>query len=417
MGLGISIDTYFEQVSSAQASTSDIELHKGTFFLLNKELKRLPEQDRAQYLTILSPSFGFPINLIDVHTLSLSAEQLAYLDQAGIVSRYDDKQGEAWFYQKLDNGNDTIVIGPIMIEPDSSTNLLVNLFFFVGLAFIVFIWAWPISKGIRKLTDAATSFGQGDFAVRASVETSAPLVALVKHFNAMATRIQRLIKSHKELSHAVSHELRTPIARIRFAMEMVREVEDKSQQNKYLKTMDDNIEELDGLVDELLTYARFDREEPDINIAQHDLVAVTNNVVDKFKLTHQHLDIRCLNPSHPPINCAFDKDAIERALDNLVRNACRYAKAKIHAHIQIDSKQVSLIVDDDGLGVPKEFRQQLFDPFVRLDQSRDRNSGGIGLGLAMVKRLVELHQGQASVASAEALGGARFTLTWPITPP
>jgi len=414
VGLGVSIDTYFDQLASSHNSTSDIELHKGTFFLVNKELKRLPDSERDQYLAIIAPSFGFPIQLLEAESLTLNQEQLSYLDQGGIVSRYDDEQGQAWFYQMLDYDSAVIALGPIIIEPADSTNIVINLLFFAGLAFIVFIWAWPISRGIDKLTKAATAFGQGDFAVRASLSTSGPLVALVNHFNAMATRIQRLIKSHKELSHAVSHELRTPIARIRFAMEMVREIEDKEQQIKYLKTMDDNIEELDGLVDELLTYARFEREEPDLHIVGNDIVAVVNHVIDKFMLTHQQLEIACLNPDNQKIKCDFDSDAIERALDNLVRNACRYAKQKIHIRVSVNNNRVELTVDDDGPGVPEEDRLQLFDPFVRLDQSRDRNSGGIGLGLAMVKRLIELHQGQASVSDAK-LGGARFMLTWPVS--
>ena len=415
IGLGISIEAYFEGVENTHGATSDIELHKGTLFLLAKELKRLPEEEREQYLAIISPSFGYPVKLVSANTLNFNQEQTDYLNQAGIVSQYDEKKGQAWFYQRIDINEQTLALGPIMIEPATRNNIIINLIFFVGLALIVFIWAWPITKGLNKLTKAATSFGQGDFAIRASINTAAPLIALVQHFNNMAARIQRLIKSHKELSHAVSHELRTPIARIRFAMEMVREIEDKEQQKKYLQTMDDNIEELDGLVDELLTYARFDREEPDIEIVQHDLSEVTEHVIEKFSMTHQQLNIGFTNLSNKPMLCHFDSDAIERALDNLIRNACRYAKTQIHVFMSIDNNQVTLTVDDDGPGVPEEDRQQLFDPFVRLDQSRDRNSGGIGLGLAMVKRLIELHHGHASVDQAE-LGGARFTLIWPVKP-
>jgi len=413
VGLGVSIDAYFDGIEANHNATSDIELHKGTLFLLAKELKRLPENEREQYLKILSPSFGFPVKLVNADSLVLSPAQKEYLDQAGIVSIYHDELGQSWFYQKLDYDQQTIALGPIMTEPTKANNLVINLLFFIGLAFIVFIWAWPISKGLKKLTTAATAFGQGDFTARASLNTAAPLVALVNHFNGMAGRIQRLIKSHKELSHAVSHELRTPIARIRFAMEMVREIDDKTQQHKYLSTMDDNIEELDGLVDELLTYARFDREEPDLNIAKNDITAVAQQAIDKFTMTHQQLEMRCINLMEKPITAYFDSDAIERALDNLIRNACRYAKHKIHVYVGVEQNKVKLMVDDDGPGIPEADRQQLFDPFVRLDQSRDRNSGGIGLGLAMVKRLIELHQGQASVSTAE-LGGARFILTWPV---
>jgi len=417
IGLGISIDTYIEQTASgrndSEQLTSDIALHKGTFFLLNKELKRLPLADRNQYLTIISSSFGFTVELNELASLTLSKAQFEHLNQAGIVSVYDDEKGKVWFFQKLDNSDQVMSLGPIFIEANNSTDFLINLLFFAGLALIIFLWAWPLSKGLGQLTKAAIAFGKGDFSVRAQTKTSAPLIELVNRFNSMATRIQRLIKSHQELSHAVSHELRTPIARIRFAMEMVKELDDKNQQLKYMQVMDDNIEELDGLVDELLTYARFDRDEPDLHIESQDIIAVAYHAISKFQLTHSHLKFVCSNEESTKLLCCFDNDAIERTLDNLIRNACRYAKNSIQLTLKIEDEKIVVWVDDDGLGVPVEARDQLFEPFVRLDQSRDRNSGGIGLGLAMVKRLMELHQGCASVDTAE-LGGARFILSWPV---
>ena len=413
IGLGVSIDTYLDQKENANDLTSDIELHKGTFFLLNKELQALPIEERQQYLSIISSSFGFPIQLKAIKNSLFTPQQSDYLNQGGIVSQYDDKQSKAWFYQKLGQSQHVIVIGPILLAASNSNNLVINGIFFIGLALIVFLWAWPLSKGLKKLTAAATAFGQGDFSIRASTKTSAPLISLATRFNAMAKRIQNLIKSHQELSHAVSHELRTPIARLRFAMEMVRELPERAQQLKYLQTMDDNIVELDGLVDELLTYARFDREEPDLTIECHDIVAVCQDVISKFSLTHQQLHISCLNKNNSELLCDFDQDAITRALDNLVRNACRYANDTIEVEVFIENNSVSITVDDDGIGVPEHSRNKLFEPFVRLDKSRDRNSGGIGLGLAMVKKLIELHQGQASVKTAP-MGGARFQLSWPL---
>jgi signal transduction histidine kinase len=412
IGLGISIDTYVDQQNNQQAVTSDIELHKGTFFLLNKELQRIPAQERVEYLSFISPSFGYPIKLSLREQLNLTEAQQTFLQQGGIVSHFDDKQGKAWFYQKLSKSNQIMVLGPINIEPSISSNLITNIIFFGGLALIIFLWAWPISQGLNKLTTAATAFGKGDFSVRAEHTNAAPLKALVTRFNAMANRIQRLIKSHQELSHAVSHELRTPIARIRFAMEMVKELDDQTQQQKYLQSMDDNIEELDGLVDELLTYARFDRDEPILHIQPNNIVLTCYQIIDKFSLPHSQLTFSCNVPENAVITCPFDADAISRAIDNLVRNACRYAKNKIHIVITMTEKNITVAVEDDGIGVPKSARKTLFDPFVRLDQSRDRNSGGIGLGLAMVKRLVELHHGNASVSDAE-IGGAKFILSWP----
>jgi signal transduction histidine kinase len=414
VGLGISIDTYVAQTENEQNLISDIALHKGTLFLLNKELQRLPAAEWPAYLNLISPSFGYPITLVAPNQRQLSQPQLAHLKQGGIVSNYHEQQGKAWFYQQLSNSQQLLELGPIAVEPSLNSNIITNLLFFSGLALVVFLWAWPISRGLHKLTQAAIAFGKGDFSVRASNSRSAPLMALVSRFNAMASRIQRLIKSHQELSHAVSHELRTPIARIRFAMEMVRELDDKNQQSKYLQTMDDNIEELDGLVDELLTYARFDREQPDLNIDTQNIVSTCHQVIEKFQLTHSQLKIQCTNPSEQILNCRYDQDAITRALDNLVRNACRYAKLQIQVSVQIVDRQVLVSVDDDGQGIPIESRDKLFQPFVRLDQSRDRSSGGIGLGLAMVKRLLELHQGSAKVIDTK-LGGASFVMAWPTT--
>ncbi|MCJ8268403.1 MAG: ATP-binding protein, partial [Psychrosphaera sp.] len=227
----------------------------------------------------------------------------------------------------------------------------------------------------------------------------------------MAQRIQRLVESHKELSHGVSHELRTPIARLRFAMEMVREVDEQALRVKYLDTMDTNIEELDGLVDELLVYARFDREEPNLDIANHDLAEVIADQLTRFQETETQLDIEFI-PS-PDLTIKIDRAAICRVVDNLVRNAVRYAESSITVSYELVNDQVQIIIDDDGPGIPEQSRVELFKPFVRLDQSRDRKSGGIGLGLAIVKRLVELHHGSVW-ASANESGGARFVVSLPL---
>ena len=113
------------------------------------------------------------------------------------------------------------------------------------------------------------------------------------------------------------------------------------------------------------------------------------------------------------LSCCCDAEAIARILDNLVRNATRYAKREIEVQIALNGAQVQLSVNDDGPGIPKESWQSIFDPFVRLDKSRDRKSGGIGLGLAIVKRYIELHKGTVCIEESPA-GGARFVLCWPV---
>ena len=370
---------------------------------------RLAPEQQARYLKSISSSFGFNIELTPLDTLALQPGQVQHINNGGIVPDFFDEQGYSQFYQKLSGTNSVIVLGPIYYEANSSP--LLSLIFFICIALVVFIWVWPIAKGLRELTRAATAFGEGDFSVRSTLPASAGLVVLAQRFNAMAERIQRLVESHKELSHGVSHELRTPIARLRFAMEMVREVDAVDARNNYLDTMDSNIEELDGLVDELLVYARFDREEPKLDLSEHDIGEVVAQQLARFDLGDSHLAIHFDNEQRQI--CRFDRAAICRILDNLVRNAVRYANKDIAVTLLLSAEQVCLQVDDDGPGVPEQSRASLFKPFVRLDQSRDRNSGGIGLGLAIVKRLVELHQGNVRL-TANDQGGARFTLCWPL---
>ena len=424
IGLGWSIDKFYNSLTDERQITSDLELHQGTFFLLNTELLRHPENERLQHLEALSTSFGYPVQLLPLNSLinhdviaglSLDQDQLSYLTNGGIVTLYDDIAGQSWFFKRLADTNDVMVLGPIITESIVQSDVVYTLIFFSGLALIVFIWVWPLSKGLVALTKSATAFGKGDFSVRATANVSAPLLTLVERFNAMAERIQQLIKSHKELSHAVSHELRTPIARIRFAMEIVRDEDDKALINQYLDTMDESIEELDGLVDELLVYARFDREQPELSLTQVNILNLLEEVINRFKLTEPNLSFSVVNdlPDDSALSeCQLDKEAITRVIDNLLRNAVRYAKQNIALVVSAQEQDIMVKVNDDGKGIPASEWQNLFEPFVRLDQSRDRKSGGIGLGLAIVKRFIELHQGSVHIGQSD-LGGASFILQWP----
>jgi signal transduction histidine kinase len=418
VGLGWSIDQLLDHQEQQEDLTTDLELHKGTLFMLNQRLTRQPIEERDTLLSGLRPSFGFPLTLTSIEQLSSTPElqsqppsqqQISHLEQGGIIALFDDFSGQSWFLQKLLDSQQVMLIGPIQ-QSGTNTGILYAFIFLLGLGLIVFLLVWPISKDLVSLTRSASAFGAGDFSVRSASKRASPLAELVNRFNSMADRIQRLLKSHKELSHAVSHELRTPIARIRFAMEIIREVEDKATIHHYLSTMDENIEELDKMVDELLTYAKFDREEPPLQLQQVNLPEKIEKILNRFRQPFSHLQFQLHQHEDSLNHCQCDPAAIERTLDNLIRNAVRYAKTQIRIDLKIDNL-VTINIEDDGSGIPESDWQTVFDPFVRLDKSRDRNSGGVGLGLAIVKRYIELHRGSICVGTGQ-LGGARFNLSW-----
>ena len=421
VGLGWSLDQLYEYASESEEVLTDLDLHKGTLLLLNRELARLPAESRKTYMQALSPSLGYPVSLLSPLQLeqqlaqaeqTLSQSQQLFLQQGGQVSIIDDGSGLSWFLQIQGDSQEVIVLGPIKLVAEGDSTLFSAVFLII-LALIVFIWVWPLSKGLMTLTKAAQSFGEGDFSTRASADVARPLKPVVMRFNDMAGRIQRLIRSHKELSHAVSHELRTPIARIRFAMEMTRELPDSDKREHYFEAMNENIEELDGLVDELLTYARFDREEPKLDFEPYPIDAFATEVVTRFEMIETDCSFEVIASSTNPITADCEHDGISRVLDNLLRNAIRYAKTSVQVSVTERDGWVSIAVEDDGPGVPKANWDSLFEPFVRLDKSRDRNSGGIGLGLAIVRRFMEWHNGNVSIGDA-SIGGAKFILSWPL---
>ena len=104
---------------------------------------------------------------------------------------------------------------------------------------------------------------------------------------------------------------------------------------------------------------------------------------------------------------------IHRAIQNLVSNACRYANSRVEVRVRIGHDNCRIDVEDDGPGVPEDQRERVFTAFARLDDSRTRSSGGYGLGLSIVRRIMHWHNGKALVTTSERLGGARFSLVWP----
>ena len=233
-------------------------------------------------------------------------------------------------------------------------------------------------------------------------------------FNAMASHIQHLISIQKEMIRGVSHELRTPVARLRFALEMIADAETVKEREMQLTGMDKDIEELDTLVDEFLTYANLEQGAPTIRLQRHNIEDIVGRVVEEHLRLQSRVAIE-----HIPTNASdrrqladIDQRYMHRAIQNLVGNACRYADSKIQVKFSATQDSCRVNVDDDGSGIPEDQWERVFTAFSRLDDSRTRKSGGYGLGLSIVQRIMYWHNGKVEVMHSP-LGGARFSLTWP----
>jgi two-component system sensor histidine kinase RstB len=286
----------------------------------------------------------------------------------------------------------------------------------IGLCLAIAVWFWvrPVWRDLEAMRQTARALGEGQFDARAPAARSRAFELLAETLNGMAERIQRLIATQKELSSAISHELRTPIARMRFALEMLSETDERSERERLWRMMEADLDELDSLIDSSLTYARFEREPPDLHLTPVELAPWLEEEVESVRILGRSLELTVDSSALPAaLHAELDRKSMPYAVKNLLRNAIKYAKQRIVVSAEVAGDQVLLHVDDDGIGIPAEERERVFSAFTRLDRSRDRATGGYGLGLAIARLVLEQHGGTAS-AGQSPLGGARFTLAWPL---
>jgi two-component system sensor histidine kinase RstB len=283
--------------------------------------------------------------------------------------------------------------------------------FFLVTALTLAVWIYLLQRKLKMLESSSTAIANGDFSARAPVSAKHRVGGLNRSFNQMAERIELLIASHKRLTNAVAHELRTPIFRLRCQLTMLEEDIKTPEHQLFLHGMEEDLTELDQLVEELLTYAKMQR--------AGILGDFSTQSFPRWLLNQQPILHRsCMKSLQvfpgKPVDIPFDGRLLLRALSNLIRNADIHANAQIELHSFVENDRLVISVDDDGQGVPENEYERIFEPFERLDTARADNTGGHGLGLSIVKEVMDIHQGEVKV-SASPLGGARFELHLPLS--
>ncbi|MGA9396027.1 MAG: ATP-binding protein [Azonexus sp.] len=413
-------------ISTAQRGITDDyarRFMRGTITLIEDELYRIPRREWEQKVKEIDEKFSYRLGIVERITLdhTLTPKQVIKLDAGDIAIDHD---GDI-MYRRLGTSSKVLVVGPLATNrnPEINERLPLELrlrlltWSLIGVIFGIALWFWvrPIWRDLETLRQTARDLGDGDFEARSPPARSQIFAPLSDTMNSMAERVQQLLATHRELSSAISHELRTPMARMRFALEMLTDTDDDAERARLWAMMEADLDELDHLVDTSLTYARFEREAPEPHFASVRFAEWLNDEVDTVSLLGRDLNITVDTDNLPEnLDIDVDRKAMPYALRNLLRNAFKYASKKIVVSTLLQDGRIMIHVDDDGIGIPPDDRESVFSAFTRLDRSRDRATGGYGLGLAITRRVLELHGGTAS-ADASPLGGARFTLAWPAT--
>lgn len=272
--------------------------------------------------------------------------------------------------------------------------------FMMGAAVLLCYWlALHLTSPVRSLQKAVERFGRGDLTARVNSTRRDELGQLARTFDRMAGRIETLLAAERRLLLDISHELRSPLARLGVAVELARSGEDlDSALNRIQKESD----RLNSLVGQLLQVTRA---EGDPNSLRRNPVRLDELLQQLVEDAHIEAAARGCSLEYgrrEPVTVEGDPELLRRAVENVIRNAIRYSPKESSVEISLARNDGKALVDvrDHGPGVPEEALPRLFDPFYRVESDRDRASGGIGLGLSIARRAIELHKGAIRARNA-----------------
>ena len=270
------------------------------------------------------------------------------------------------------------------------------------LALVIGVAAFPLvrrlTKRLERLQQGVESLGAGDLAARVKVEGNDEVARLARSFNGAADKIEQLVGAHKTLLANASHELRTPLARIRLALELVKDNVDPKRR----AGLEQDIAELNDLLDEILLASRLGALTDTTQYEEIDLLALAAEECARY-------DEALLDGQSAVLQ--GDPRLLRRLLRNLLENAYRHGVPPVHVTIAAETGMARLLVWDQGPGIPEEEFERVFEPFYRRRNTRDNS--GAGLGLALIRQIARRHGGEARCV-LRGDGGSSFEITLPL---
>lgn len=299
----------------------------------------------------------------------------------------------------------------------------------IGGAFCFWL-ARYLTEPVKRLRVATQELARGNLSARVGHTGSRKdeLVSLGADFDLMAEQIESLVVAQRRLLGDISHELRSPLARLNVALELARQRAGE-EATTALARIQREAENLNEMIGQLLTLTRLQTGTDQVSKTEFDLSQLVREIADDAAFEAESSNRAVRLTSVDSVKVAGNEQLLRRAIENVIRNAVHYTRAGTEVEIGIQRRQVSSVDDrekdranegsvvevtvrDHGPGVPEESLKEIFRPFYRVDEARDREAGGAGLGLAIAERAVTVHGGTMSANNA-AGGGLVVTITLP----
>jgi two-component system sensor histidine kinase CpxA len=299
------------------------------------------------------------------------------------------EDGRYWFFFIVPR----IPVGLWFLQPEH--------IFVIGMGVLLCYWlAFHLTRPVRRLQRAVERFGRGDLSARSGSVRRDELGDLARTFDRMADRMETLLAAERRLLLDISHELRSPLARLGVAVELARSGDNLGAALNRIQKESDR---LNALVGQLLQVTRAEGDPASLRRDPIRLDELVGQLVEDSFLEAASHGCAVHYERREPVTVAGDAELLRRAVENVIRNAIRYAPRETAIEVKLARSNGRVVVDirDHGPGVPEEALPRLFDAFYRVESDRNRSSGGIGLGLSIARRAIELHRGNIRARNAQ----------------
>jgi two-component system sensor histidine kinase CpxA len=284
-----------------------------------------------------------------------------------------------------------------------------------------YLLARQLTSPVVHLRSLTSSVARGDLGARVTARRwlarRDEIGGLARDFNHMASQIEALMKAQRRLLADVSHELRSPLTRLRLALGLLRRGTE-GRSDAPLARMERDVDRLDGLIGQLLALSRLECLEQPPPMEPLDLQALVQGIAGDADFEARSMERRVRVLECAPCSVLGAPDLLRSAVENVVRNALRYTPPQTEVLIRLghtaEAGTATIVVEDQGPGVPAKDLPHLFEPFYRVDEAREQHGGGAGLGLAITRQVVAVHGGGVS-ASNRPEGGLALRITLPVT--